>query len=137
MELESLRTRLGIAQAWDKRADGVWLESEDLDVEEMARCMCEAEARLATITAIPLSQEECRLAYHWDLEGQLLTFVTITRQGHIPSIAAICPAAEWVEREVHDYFRVQLTGRDTPPPLVLRPGDPPGFFQWDGQGERQ
>jgi hypothetical protein len=87
-----------------------------------------------TITARPAPGGECRLAYHWDLEGELLNLITSTHQGTIHSIATICPAANWIEREIHDYFAVDFVGReDKLDPLVLRPGDSPGLFQWDGQ----
>ena len=120
MDVDMLRVRLGTAQSWEKRCDAWWLEDQNLDVESMARLMIELQARLATITAIPVSQEECRVAYHWDLDGQLLTLATTTHEGSVPSIAAICPAAEWIEREIHDYFDVHLMGREDLPPLVLR-----------------
>lgn len=133
MDLQALRGRLGTAQPWMERSDGWWLEDSNLDVGGMARVMAEAQARLATITATPLAHDECRLAYHWDWQGRLVTFVTTTHEGSIPSIAAICPAAEWIEREIHDYYAVHLMGRDDPPPLVLRPGDRPGLFRANGR----
>jgi Ni,Fe-hydrogenase III component G len=138
MDVESIRTRLGISQAWEKRDDGWWLVDPNLDVEGMARLMAEAEARLVTITARPAPDGECRLAYHWDLEGELLTFVTMTHEGSVPSIAAICPAADWIEREVHDYFATDFMGREDLRPLVLRSGDQAGLFHWNGHegGER-
>jgi hypothetical protein len=132
MDVESIRARLGTGQPWEKRTDGWWLADPDLDVEGMARLMAEAEARLVTITARPAPGGECRLAYHWDLAGELLTFVTTTHEGSALSIAAISPAADWIEREVHDYFAVDFIGRENQNPLVLRPGDPPGLFHWNG-----
>jgi hypothetical protein len=99
----------------------------------MAALMVDQAARLVTITARPAPGGECRLAYHWDLTGQLLSLVTSTHDGVIPSIAAVCPAANWIEREIHDYFAVDFIGReDGLDPLVLRPGDLPGLFQWNG-----
>lgn len=132
MNIESLRIRLGTIQTWEKRDDGWWLVDPELKVEEMARLMVEIEARLVTITARPAPDGECRLAYHWDLAGELLTLVTSSHQGAIPSIAAICPAAGWIEREIHDYFALDFIGRTDLQPLVLRPQDPPGLFLWNG-----
>ncbi|MDA8326089.1 MAG: NADH-quinone oxidoreductase subunit C [Nitrospiraceae bacterium] len=71
-----------------------------------------------------------RLFYHWDMEGRILTFSTLTREEAVASISSICPAADWIEREIHDYFAVNFTGRDGLSPLLLRPDDPPGMFHW-------
>ncbi len=132
MDLEILRARLGITQPWEKRAGDWWLEDAQLDVVSMARLMVESKTRLVTITAAALSKDECRLAFHWDVDGLLLTFATTTHAGSVESIAAICPAAEWIEREIHDYFDVHYSGRDDLAPLVLRSPDPPGLFRWNG-----
>jgi hypothetical protein len=132
MNAEMLRAQLGAAQSWEQRDDGWWLVAPTLDVTGMAQRLIEAEARLVTITARPAPDGECRLAYHWDVQGELLTLVTLTHEGSVRSIAPICPAADWIEREIHDYFAVDFIGREELPPLVLRSGDPPGLFHWNG-----
>jgi len=101
-------------------------------VEKMARLMVEIGARLVTITASRAPGGEFRMIYHWDLQGQLLNFVAMTRQAALPSIASICPAADWIEREIHDYFSVNFSGRELPT-LVLNGQDPPGIFSWNFQ----
>jgi hypothetical protein len=132
MDIEALAAQVHTAHRWMTRGDGWWLEDADLDVDAMTRAMIAAQARLATITAIPDAEGECRLAYHWDWEGQLLTFVTLTHAQSIPSIAPRCPAADWIEREIHDYFAIVFSGREGLPPLVLREGDRAGLFNWNG-----
>jgi hypothetical protein len=132
MNLETIRSHLGTKQPWQQRADGWWLVDPDLDVEPIAGLMIGEGARLVTITARPAGDGECRLGYHWDVGGRLFTFVTMTRGGSIPSIAVTCPAADWIERETHDYFAVNFTGREDLQPLVLRAGDRPGLFHWNG-----
>jgi Ni,Fe-hydrogenase III component G len=133
MDLETLRTQLGHHQPWEKREDGWWLVDPRLDVQGMADLLVQAEARLVTITARPAPGGECRLAYHWDVQGELHTLVTTTHEGSVASIVAICPAADWIEREIHDYFAVDFLGRQDLRPLVLRPDDPPGLFHWDDE----
>lgn len=134
MNVELIRTQLGTSQPWAERSDGLWLVDPHLDVEGMARLMVETQARLVTITGRPAPGGECRLAYHWDLEGQLLTLVTTTHEGSVHTIAPLCPAADWIEREIHDYFAVDFIGRKDLDPLVLRPDDPPGLFKWNSNG---
>jgi hypothetical protein len=138
MDAETLRLSMEVEQAWEPRVDGLWLDAPGIDVLRMAHLMGEAGARLMTITARPNGDQETRLAYHWDLDGQVLTVITLTDGTHIASISSICPAANWIEREIHDYYGVVFTGHEDPSPLVLRPGDQPGLFHWNGQqgGER-
>ena len=48
--------------------------------------------------------------------------------GHIPTISDVLPAADWVEREIRDYYGIEFDGRAATPPLMLREGDVPGLF---------
>jgi NADH:ubiquinone oxidoreductase subunit C len=73
------------------------------------------------------------LAYHWDIGGIVHTLITTTRHARIASISPICPAANWIEREIHDYFGVRFDDHGDLSPLVLRSGDDPGLFHWNGQ----
>ena len=38
------------------------------------------------------------------------------------SIYDICEAADWIEREVHEGYALEISGREYAP-LLLRPGD--------------
>jgi len=126
-KIEDIPISMGAGKSWEKKPEGQWLEDPCLDVEKMAEVMVEAGARLVTVSALPLDTGEFRLIYHWDLEGNLLNCVTLTRQGALPGIARTCPAADWIEREIHDYYAVDFTGRDLPP-LMLNEQDPSGIF---------
>jgi len=132
MDLAEIRECLGNGKAWVNKSEARWLENPNLDVEKMARLMVETGARLVTVTASRTPGDEFQMIYHWDLQGQLLNFVTITHQATLPSIASICPAADWIEREIHDYLAVNFTGRELPT-LVLNEQDPPGVFSWNFQ----
>ncbi len=71
-----------------------------------------------------------RLEYHWDTQGYLLgipfQIAGNTQEGaKIESIYDLCEAADWIEREVHEGFAIEFTGREYVP-LMLRPGDKPG-----------
>ncbi len=133
MDFNTIPMELGLTQPWEKRTDGLWLAEPNLNVEKLAEWMAAHQARFVTITARPAAGRECRMEYHWDLDGQLLTFVTQTHESSIASISRLCPAADWVEREVHDYFAVDFLGRAETPPLMLRPKDQPGVFMDGGQ----
>ena len=129
MDIAEILARFAPGKEPERRDGALWLEEPGLDVNKMALALVEAGARFVTMTAIPVDGVECRVAYHWDLDGLLLNMIASTRQGKIPGIAGVCPAADWIEREIHDYFGVDFAGRDMAP-LVLRPGDRPGIFRW-------
>ena len=117
---------LGDGRKWDKGS--WWLTPSDaMDVRATAQHMIHLHARFVAITAIELANKEIRLDYQWDLDGKLLSFVTATTARQIPTIADFCPAADWVERETHEYFFVEFTGRETTKPLMTRAGDPLGI----------
>jgi hypothetical protein len=128
MNITTIPDELGLAGGWQTSTDGYQLTAAGLDVDAAARWMVAHQARFVTITARPAPDGECRIEYHWDLEGRLLTLVTQTRGGRIPSIGLVCPAADWVEREVHEYFAVEFQGRGELPPLMLRRDHPAGIF---------
>ena len=108
-----------------------WFSSDELNVRELAKAMNAVKARFVTITTYQLPKEEgFRLEYHWDLGGRLLGFAfnlsgNSIESGKIESIYDLCEAVDWIEREVHEEYGIEFTGREYEP-LLLRPGDTPG-----------
>lgn len=108
-------------------ASGVtWFATGNVDPVSLAQFLVEAEARLVTITAYQLPGDGgfC-LEYLWDKEGKLLGFPFYPAGKEMPSIYSICAAADWIEREIHEEFAIEFTGREYEP-LLLRAGDHPG-----------
>ncbi|MCX8063186.1 MAG: NADH-quinone oxidoreductase subunit C [Anaerolineales bacterium] len=132
MNLQELRQALRADGTPIEKIDGIWWHIPGLDVRLMAQTLLQSEARLITITARPADAGECRLIYHWDCQGEMWHLSTLTQGGKIDSIAAICPAADWIECEIHDLYAVVFSGRETPP-LVLRADDPSGLFLSNGK----
>jgi hypothetical protein len=118
---------LGLGSDWEWKNGSWWKTSEAMDVRATAAYMASLEARFVAITAMERPDKEVRLDYQWDLKGQLLSFITVTAEQRIPSITHLCPAADWVERETHEYFAVEFTGRENTKPLMTRAGDPIGI----------
>jgi NADH:ubiquinone oxidoreductase subunit C len=112
----------GIAQYFEK--GGVfWYNQPGLNVREVARAMNSVGARFITITTYQLpGTEGFRLEYHWDLAGNLLGFNFPIAGNVIDSIFDLCEAADWIEREVHEEYRIDFAGRDYEP-LLLREGN--------------
>lgn len=121
--LDNIPTELGMSEPWADRHGSLWLEPPALDVRAMAYVMTSHGARFITITAQELPESAgLRMDYHWDLDGRLLTFVTAPHENRIDSIFDLCEAADWIEREIHEYYKTDFTGREYEP-LLLRAGD--------------
>jgi NADH:ubiquinone oxidoreductase subunit C len=124
--LETIPEKLGNTDHWVEKGGVHWLTSDSLNVRELTRVMNECKARFVTITAYQLPKEEgFRLEYHWDLDGQLLGFPFLLEGNSIESIYDLCEAVDWIEREIHEGFNIDFTGREYEP-LLLRQGDKPG-----------
>jgi hypothetical protein len=124
--IESLPKKLGSADQWLEKGGVHWLDPGPLTVRELCMEMIACKARFVTITAYQLpGVEGFRLEYHWDLDGQLLGFPFLLAGNSIESIYDICEAADWIEREIHEEYALDFTGREFEP-LLMRAGDTPG-----------
>jgi len=124
--LEGIAEELGIHEAWVESGGVHWLMPGAVSVRELAKAMNAAHARFITITAYQLPKEEgFRLEYHWDLDGRLLGFPFEISGNSIESIFDLCEAVDWIEREIHEGFAIEFSGREYEP-LLLRAGDLPG-----------
>jgi hypothetical protein len=121
--LETLPKKLGSSDSWVEKGGVHWLAPCPLSVRELCMEMNVAKARFVTITAYQLPKDEgFRLEYHWDLDGQLLGFPFPLAGNSIESIYDLCEAVDWIEREIHEGFAIEFTGREYEP-LLLREGD--------------
>lgn len=121
--LESLQQQLGAAEPWTESRGAFWLKPGAVGVREVAQAMNAAGARFITITAYELpAKAGFRLEYHWDLGGTLLGVPFEIAGNAIDSIFDLLEAADWIEREIHEGFAIDFTGREYVP-LQLRPGD--------------
>jgi NADH:ubiquinone oxidoreductase subunit C len=118
----------GLGEGWTWNKGSWWLEaSESVDVRATTTKMIQLQSRFVAISAIELADKSIRLNYQWDLDGKLLSFACATSGGQIATISDLCPAADWVERETHEYFSVDFTGRKSTLPLMTRAGDQLGI----------
>jgi Ni,Fe-hydrogenase III component G len=103
-----------------------------LDVLALARCMQSLGARLSTLTAAALPGEETEIIYHYYLDHQALNFKVTTQGNSLPSISPLLPAAEWIEREIQDLYRVQFQNHPHPARLIRPSQLEPGLFRQPG-----
>jgi len=103
-----------------------WLSTGSLNLRELVPVLNRTGARFVTITAteLPMNQGFC-LEYLWDLNGQLLGFPFYPAGNTMPSIYDLCEAADWIEREIHEEYSIDFTGR-VYEPLLLRDNDHTG-----------
>ena len=120
------------ATDWSQQRDGWWMTAQALDVLSTAASMKELGARLSTITAAALPDGETQVIYHYYLDHQAFNFKVVTQKNTLPSISSIVPAADWIEREIQDLYRVQFTGHPHPDRLIRPVQLEPGFFREPG-----
>jgi len=99
---------------------------------EVAGIMIDAPGvRLATATAIEV-RDGIDVLYHWALEpaGAVLTLkVLATRPAMtVESIANVVPAANWIEREMHDLLGVSFANHPDMRRIILEDDWPEGVY---------
>jgi len=130
--LDRIPEELGVESQWVERGNVSWLAIDKNKLRPLARTMNACHARFVTITATELpGTDGFRLEYLWDLEGKLLGFLMEVTDKSIESIYDICPATDWIEREIHEGFALEIEGRACEP-LLLRPGDKLGMNMREG-----
>lgn len=120
---------LNLEQPSDKR---VYLGVDSQVIPDTAQLMYnDLNARLQTASGVD-APREMEILYHWALDriGMLVTVRTrIDRdQPEIASITGICPAAEWIEREMWELLGISFTGHSDLRHLVLQDDWPEGKF---------
>jgi len=120
---------LNLEQPSDKR---VYLEVDSQVIPETAQLLFnDLKARLQTASGVD-APREMEILYHWafDRIGMLVTVRTRIDhdQPEIASITEICPAAEWIEREMWELLGISFTGHPDLRHLVLQDDWPEGKF---------
>jgi len=128
MNAETIFQLLDPPVALARKLDGYWASPTELDVRGMATLLLAHGVRLITLTAVPDATGGYRVIYHWDVDDSVVNVSVAATAGRIASIADILPAADWVEREIRDYYALEFDGRAETPTLMLREGDEPGLF---------
>jgi len=133
LQFDPALLELRTTDGWEQKNGAWWIAPETLDSRAMTKFMLSQNARLMTIAAMECDGGEIRLDYHWDVKGVILTFTTRTESNTATSVSDLCPGADWIEREIHDYFAVEFGGRDNTKPLMLRPGLEAGLNRRQGE----
>ena len=91
----------------------------------------ELDARLLTASGLD-APDHFEILYHWALDQLALVVTVRTRiarePAEIASITPVCPAAEWIEREMWELLGINFSGHPDLRHLVLQDDWPTGQF---------
>ena len=116
----------------DKSARRVFIELAPDDVPPASRLMIDdLAARFQIATGID-TPDGIEVMYHWALDGLSCVITLRTRldrdDPQIDSIASICPAAEWIEREMWELLGIQFRNHPDLRHLLLSDDWPEGKY---------
>ena len=120
---------LNLEQPSEKR---VYLKVDSQTIPDTARLLYnDLEARLQTASGVD-APREMEILYHWALDGPGMIVTVRTHvdrdQPEIASITGICPAAEWIEREMWELLGISFDGHPDLRHLLLTDDWPEGKF---------
>jgi NADH-quinone oxidoreductase subunit D len=107
-----------------------WVRVDPARVRDMARILFhDQKARLATVTGIDV-RDGLDILYHWCLDADTYV-VTVKALAARPamamdSVGQDLPAAEWIEREMHDLLGAEFRGHPDMRRLILADNWPEG-----------
>ena len=113
-------------------AQRIYLDVSPQVVPDTARVLADdLQARLQTATGVDAPQQ-IEILYHWALDSIGLVVTVCTRidreRPEIASITDICPAAEWIEREMWELLGISFSGHPNLRHLVLQDDWPAGKY---------
>ena len=120
---------LAVVRKSDQR---IYIDITPQSVQEASRLMLdEFAARLQIATGMD-SSDGYEVLYHWalDKEGFVITFRVLLDHAspELESIALMCPAAEWIEREMWELLGIQFKGHPDLRHLLLADDWPEGNY---------
>jgi NADH-quinone oxidoreductase subunit C len=138
MNQQELKTRLleikdrliDIVHTSDKR---IYLPCESENAFDACRFLYENLA-LRFVIATGIDSEHCfEILYHFsnDQTGQMVTVKALIRNRENPSIESVTsfiPAAEWIERELHDILGIEIKNHPDMRRLILHDDWPEGVY---------
>ena len=110
----------------------IYIDIAPQSVQEASRLMLdEFAARLQIATGMD-SSDGYEVLYHWalDKEGFVITLRVLLDHDSpkLDSIALMCPAAEWIEREMWELLGIQFRGHPDMRHLLLADDWPEGNY---------
>lgn len=130
-QLSPIRDKLiGVEVTMDNR---VYLPCEAEHVYEVCRFLFD-ELRWRFVISTGVDAEDCfEVLHHFsdDASGTVVTVKAFVRDGETPeldSITPLIPAAEWIEREMHDLLGISFRNHPNLQRLILEDDWPEGVY---------
>ena len=132
--ITTIQTQLGdqILEVQRKSNQRIYINITPQSLEKVSRLMLdEFGARLQIATGVD-NGEAFEVLYHWalDQEGFVITFRILLDYDspELSSIALMCPAAEWIEREIWELLGINFKGHPDLRHLLLADDWPEGNY---------
>ncbi len=120
---------IGCEQKSDRR---VYIDITPDSVTESARLMFSAIGARLQIATSGDTGKDIEVMYHWALDREDCVVTVRVRtprdRPELASIAELCPAAEWIEREIWELLGVEFTGHPDLRHLLLADDWPQGRY---------
>jgi Ni,Fe-hydrogenase III component G len=130
--IDEIKERLGdkVTRVDHPLANRAFIYVEAEDVPEAARVIFEdMKGRFATATGLD-SRDYIEVLYHFPFDKQDVVVTVKTKVAkpfpEIASISPIIPAAQWIEREMHDLLGIEFKGHPDMRRLILADDWPEG-----------
>ncbi|WP_456387665.1 NADH-quinone oxidoreductase subunit C [Desulfolithobacter sp.] len=98
------------------------------DITSVAAMVHKHGGRVVTLTPYVIDAGY-EVAYHFDVDGVVLTATLTTGDSTVPSITPYLKSADWAEREMKDLFDIKLIGHPDPQRLILDESIAQGVFR--------
>ena len=132
--ITEIQSQLGdsILEFQRKSDQRIYMDIEAQTLEQASRLMLdEIGARFQIATGVDTS-DGIEVMYHWALDDQtcVITFRILLDQTkpELQSIALMCPAAEWIEREMWELLGIHFDGHPDMRHLLLADDWPEGNY---------
>jgi len=114
---------------WEEAGGDYWRLAEAAMVPDLSAQMIAQGARLVTMSGLACAGGESEVLYHWALGRRMYNLRARTQCQQLPSITPLTPAADWIEREIHDLYGVVFNGHPHLERLIRPAQLPEGFFR--------
>jgi NADH-quinone oxidoreductase subunit C len=119
-------------EVWEKSSKRIYVTVGKADIREiLSYLFIDLRARFSTASGVDV-REGIEILYHmaFDQEGVVVTVRTLAPkpEPEMPSIADFCPAANWLEREIHEMLGVKFSGHPNLETLLLPDDWPKGVY---------
>lgn len=130
-----------IVELWEKSPKRIYITVEKKDARDMARYLFEdLGARFIIMSALD-TRQGIEILYHFSFDalGKVVTIKTIVPMPlpEIETVSLVVPAAEYIEREIHDILGVNFINHPNLARFILADDWPEGEYPYRKEHKRQ